>query len=336
MLHIVNGLVTLNLLDRTELRGARVSGDDIFAEGPVVERLQTATAWRLRAEYLQRKFGIPKDEYLARKEERDRSLKSFAYHEEIILWFEADLFCQLNLLYLLDWFGRRDLGNSRLTLICPDEPPTSKHFRGLGGLNPKQLASLFEDRSEVSPQQLHLAKSAWAAYASPDPRSIENLLEEGTEELPKLFRALQAHLERFPSTRNGLNTIEHRTLDILKDGPRKFPDLFSLIRSGEGVFSHGLGDVQFTAYLLELADPDAPLIRMEHFPGVLPSDPAKRNTGKWNVKITDLGKDVLKGREDNVNRRGIERWLGGVHLKSPDAIWRWDQDSRKLISPQAE
>jgi hypothetical protein len=334
MLHIVNGLATLNLLDRTELRGARVSGDDIFAEGPIIERLETPTSWRLRAEYLQRRFGIAKDEYLARNADRDRSLKSFAYHEEIILWFEADLFCQLNLLYLLNWFAKQDLGNSSLTLICPDEAPTSKYFRGLGGLNPKQLVALFEDRSELSRQQLHQARLAWAAYANPDPTSIEQLLEEA-EELPFLFRALQAHLERFPSTRNGLNNVEYRTLDILKDGPRKFPDLFNLVRSGEGVFSHGLGDLQFTAYLLELADSDSALLRMEHFPGVLPSDPAKRNTGKWNVKITDLGKDVLKGREDNIKRRGIDRWLGGVHLKSPESVWRWDPDSRRLVSGSA-
>jgi len=335
MLHIVNGLATLKLLDRTDIRGARVSGDDIFAEGPVQDCLETPGAWRTRAEYLQKHFGIPKEQYLQRKEERERNLRSFAYHEEVVLWFEFDLFCQLNLLYLLHWFSKKTLGHSRLTLICPGEFPGVKRFRGLGDLGPGQLTSLFEDRAEITEQQRTLGVKAWSAYSSPDPTQIQLLLEESTEPLRHLHKAFSAHLERFPWTGSGLNGVEEKTLQSLSDGgPRKFPDLFEVVSASDKVFSHGMGDVQFSAYLAGLAEGDNPLIRMENFAGLLTQDVPHRALGKWTIRITDQGKEVLKGRLDNIELRGMDRWLGGVHLKSPDQVWRWDPSTRRLVPPE--
>ncbi len=333
MLHIVNGLSTLKTLDRTDIRGARVSGDDIFAEGPVQDCLETPAAWRTRAEYLQKHFGIPKEQYLQRKEERERSLRSFAYHEEVVLWFEFDLFCQLNLLYLLHWFSKKGIGKSKLTLICPGDFPGIKTFRGLGELNPRQLTNLFEERAEITDQQKKLADKAWTAYSSPDPTQIEQLLREGTEELSHLHKAFSAHLERFPWTGSGLNGIEVKMLESVADGPCKFPDLFTTVSGSDAVFPHGIGDVQISAYLSGLADGDTPLIRMENSPGFLSQDVSRRSLVRWTIRITDQGKDVLKGRQDNIKLRGIDRWLGGVHVKSPDRVWRWDPSTRRLVPP---
>jgi len=333
MLHIVNGLATLKLLDRTDIRGARVSGDDIFAEGPIQDCLRTPAAWRTRAEYLQKHFGIPKEQYLQRKEERERSLRSFAYHEEVVLWFEFDLFCQLNLLFLLNWFSGKGLGNTKLTLICPGEFPGMKQFRGLGTLSPRQLTSLFEERAEITDQQRKLADKAWSAYSNPDPTQVQQLLEEGTDELPHLHKAFSAHLERFPWMGNGLNSVEIKTLESLSNGPRKFPDLFEVVSNSNAVSFHGMGDVQFSAYLAGLAEGDNALIRMDNFPGVLTPDLPRRALGKWIIRISDQGKDVLKGRKDNIQLRGIDRWLGGVRLKSPDQVWRWDASTSRLVPP---
>ncbi len=331
MLHIVNGLATLNVLDRTDIRGARLSGDDIFAEGPVVDSLENERSWAMRAEYLQERFRIPKSEYLERRAERERGLRSSAYHEEIVLWFEFDLFCQMNLLYLLNWFAQRDLGNSKLTLICPGTFPGMKQFRGLGTLTPKQLASLFATRTEVSSAQRVLAVKAWKAYGGSDPTAIERLLEEGTDDLPHLRSALLAHLERFPSPKNGLNQVQTKILELLAASPRKFSDLFGEVSGSQKLLSHGMGDVQFSVYLNELADIETPLVRMENSPGILRRTVDQKAVGKWTIRITDAGRDVLNGKQNLVKSVGIDRWLGGVHLKKGDLIWWWDPDKQRLV-----
>lgn len=331
MLHIVNGLATLNLLDRTDIRGARLSGDDIFAEGPVVDCLETDRSWSIRADYLHDRFKIPRSEYLERRAERERGLRSSAYHEEIVLWFEFDLFCQMNLLHLLYWFAQRDLGNSRLALICPGTFPGIKQFRGLGMLNPKQFASLFPSRTEVSSAQKVLANKAWKAYSDADPTAIERLLEEGTDDLPHLRSAFFAHLERFPSVKNGLNQVQTKILELLAASPRKFSDLFAEVSGSQKILSHGMGDVQFSAYLDELAEMEAPLIRMENSPGILRRNVDQRAVGKWTIRITDAGRDVLSGKENLVKKVGINRWLGGVQLQTGYPLWWWDPDKQRLI-----
>jgi len=335
MLHIVNGLATLNLLDRTDIRGARLSGDDIFAEGPVIDCLENERSWAIRADYLQERFKIPKGEYLERRAERERGLRSSAYHEEIVLWFEFDLFCQMNLLYLLNWFSQRDLGNSKLSLICPGSFPGMKQFRGLGTLSPKQLASLFLARDEVSSAQKVLAVKAWKAYGGSDPTAIERLLEEGTDDLPYLRSALYAHLERFPFRKTGLNQVQTRILELVAESPRKFLDLVAEVSSSQKLLSHGMGDVQFSVYLSELAEIETPLLKMENSPGILRRSVDQKAVGKWTIRITDAGREVLSGKQNLVKMVGIDRWLGGVHLKTGDSIWWWDQDKQRLAREEA-
>ena len=133
-------------------------------------------------------------------------LSRFAEHDETILWFEHDLFCQINLIYLLDWFSKQSMGKTSLSLICIGEFPGVGDFRGLGQLTGEQLASLFDGRHDVTAPELRLAARAWSAYCLPDPGEITGLLEEDTSAMPFLRHALRLHLMRFPSVKNGLRS----------------------------------------------------------------------------------------------------------------------------------
>ena len=48
------------------------------------------------------------------------------------------------------------------------------------------------------------------------------------------------------------------------------------------------------------------------------------------VAVTDAGRDVLAGRRDRV-ACGIDRWLGGVHLRNGAVVWRWDEAQRRIV-----
>ena len=47
------------------------------------------------------------------------------------------------------------------------------------------------------------------------------------------------------------------------------------------------------------------------------------------VEITDSGRAVLDGKIDRVATCGIDRWLGGVHVR-PDRLWRWDDLEQRI------
>ena len=44
------------------------------------------------------------------------------------------------------------------------------------------------------------------------------------------------------------------------------------------------------------------------------------------LALTDDGRSVLAGDADRVALIGFERWLGGVHLRAGDELWRWDAE----------
>ena len=98
---------------------------------------------------------------------RDTTLAQFAAHKEVILWFEHDLYDQLQLIQLLDWFSHQDRAATTLSLICINSFPHIAHFTGLGELNPSQLRSLFETRHPLTQGELTLGSEAWKAFCSP-------------------------------------------------------------------------------------------------------------------------------------------------------------------------
>jgi len=143
MLHILNGSSTEQTLRQTSIAGDLFSFRDALIAGPASEDLDEISWCRTRAEHLSEDYGVSKDE-----SERDLLLQtemlgSFAKHDEIVLWFEHDLFCQLNLLYLLNWFGNVETGKTKLSLINVGAFPGKEHFRGIGELNADELACIY-------------------------------------------------------------------------------------------------------------------------------------------------------------------------------------------------
>jgi hypothetical protein len=254
-------------------------------------------------------------------------LNSFSQHEEVVLWFEHDLFCQVNLLYLLDWFAQRDLKQTKLSLINVCQFPGRKNFRGLGELNARQLASLFPERHRVTAGELGLATSAWAAYCSQDPSVVEVLLRTDTSALPFLEKALLAHLKRFPATMNGLGQVENASLRLIDCGLERFIDLFPKFAAAEPLY--GLGDAQLWLALRSLSDAQQPLLTVENGNGA--SDQLTPElTHRARFELTDSGRAVLSGEADFIVLNGIDRWLGGVHLQRQQGLWRWNEGSGRL------
>lgn len=134
----------------------------MLTEGPTPGDLSSEEWIRVRAKFLAQAYELKLENCEKDLAEQEAALGRFSEHEETILWFEHDLFCQINLIYLLDWFSKQLLGKTRLSLICIGEFPGKPDFRGLGELTGEQLASLFERRHQVSEEEFDIASLAWA------------------------------------------------------------------------------------------------------------------------------------------------------------------------------
>ena len=57
---------------------------------------------------------------------------------------------------------------------------------------------------------------------------------------------------------------------------------------------------------------------------------------KAKLEMTEFGESALKGEVDFVALNDIDLWLGGVHLNDKNNLWRWDEDSLKLVLTSAK
>lgn len=327
MLHIHNGDSSAGIAKHSTISGEHFAWREALIGGPTPAGV-TGKEWlRVRAQHLTEFYGVALDEAEIELRTQEERLASYPDHDEVVLWFEHDLFCQANLLYLLDWFAQRKLGKTKLSLICIGEFPGLPNFRGLGELSAEQMASLLGARQQVSAAQLNLATTAWQSYCSQDPSTIERLLETDTSALPFLRRAFRLHLERFPFLRNGLGRIENRGLEFINGGMSLFVDLFPRFCEAEPVY--GLGDSQFWVALKHMADVKEPLLKTGN--GADPDQkPTDDTVHKSAFEITRAGKSVLKAEADFVELNGIDIWLGGVHLSGKTDLWRWDDQRQRL------
>jgi DNA-binding transcriptional MerR regulator len=294
-LHVTNGDSAGNTLRRTGLDGLVLAWRDMLPEGPLLP-LPVGELREVRARFLA-DCGWGEPAVLAAEmAERDRVLDAAP---TVALWFEQDVLDQLQLLQVLVRSAGKDA-----ELVLLDDPA----YRGLGELQPEQLAALWPLRVPVSTEVRELAARAWDAVCAPAPTAIAESIAGDTRALPLLAPALARWLEELPDTEAGLGLSERRILTALAERPRTPHELFLGSMEGERLLMNG--DTWFFRHLAELG----PLVE----------------TGT-RYRLTDLGRRVLAGDEDRVEVVGLDRWLGGTHL-TPANAWRRGPDGR-LVAP---
>jgi hypothetical protein len=279
-----------------------VCWDDILHDGPVPGGLPLQELSRIREQFLAELFAMPLSEVSFAR--RDEAITRFPDHEEVTLWFEHDLYDQLQLIQILDWFLSQDLKGTRISLISVD--------LYLGPMRPEQLLPLFKARHTVTGAEFEASRAAWDAFCAPEPTGLAALLQSGSSALPFLHRALLRHLQQFPALHNGLSRAERQILELAGSGVHEPSELFPAAqRLEENIW---MGDSTFRQYLRGLAKARQPLVRSE----------------ASGFEITPLGQLVLAGKEDHVRVNGINRWLGGVHLRNGAPVWRWHEANQTI------
>ncbi len=314
---ITNGDSAAELLAEAGKQGVILPWRDVLHEGPVVAgTLERCSA--VRSAYLSARFRIPENEVADTFAERDGLLRRAAEFERIELWFEHDLFDQLQLVQILASLDHAE----NVTLVQAND---------FLGTQRADTILRFADRARpVERADLDTAAIVWSALASPTPEPIATLAETLDARLPYLKPALARFLQELPAPETGLGRTETAILDGISVGTKAPPRLFhEAILQEEAAF---MGDASFYHLIDDLAFCEMPLIAGVPEPGAPDDYGARFRTAE--LELTMAGEEVANGEEDHVALSGIDRWWGGTHLQGRD-VWRYDRSAGKLVAPGA-
>ena len=315
LLHVLNGDATRIPLELSGVPGKTAVIAEVLHDGPVPD-VPADELLEIRAKHYATFTREPTEEVLAGLRSWYSPLDRYREYEEVVFWFEHDLFDQVLLIRHLDWLSSIDPGTTRFSLICIGAFPGRPTFAGLGELTPGELAVLFPARRPVTPEQVELSRRAWSVFRASDPTRLTAWLDrEDSSALPFLAGALRRHLEDFPSTSNGLARTETQILRALDHGYETMGEVFAASqRSEERIY---MGDLTFWQIVRRLASAPHPLVQIAGDEG---REEEVRNA---RLAVTIAGRDVLSGNADHIALNGIDRWMGGAHLTT-ECHWRWD------------
>jgi hypothetical protein len=209
--------------------------------------------------------------------------------DEIVLWFEHDLYDELQWLQVLD----RLYGRAGVSLI--------RTQTYLGEMTPRQLAACELARRPAAGRDYEEARRGWLGFTADTPEPLAG------------FPALRRLCEEYPWTSDGCSRTERAILRLCAAGVRERGALFSAYQETEE--AKWLGDWPFFDCVegLQRGARQAEACPTRAQP-LLDSE----------LKPTAKGRAVLEGTDDRILGNGIDCWIGGVHLAGPDTPWRWD------------
>lgn len=251
-LHILNGDATLTGFNQTGLDGEVLVWREVFSEGPLAARLD-ADFWNRRANWISSVFedaaGSYQENVLLELEKLNEP------YDEINLWFEFDLHCQVNLLGVMQLLKQEvDLTAPALYLICPDSFPGVEDFRGMGQLNGDQLEDLYDTRLHLTEYDFIIATEAWQKYIQFNAEALQQWIDATPfwGSLHLLKPALEAQVKRLQVNGDGLNYIEQKLLHLYQNGITNRSELYQSFWNEAPIY--GMGDAELDMYLKKLED----------------------------------------------------------------------------------
>jgi hypothetical protein len=293
----------------------------------------------------------PYPRILAGFEGRDEIVANLGRFEAVTLWFEHDLYDQLQIAEILYRLADMEKPPRNLSMVCIDDHPDVPFFHGLGNLNPSQLTALHPHRQPLDEVQFTAGQRIWRALCAADPLALAALPDEAFDGLPFMSAALRRYCEEYPSRSNGLTRSQFLLLqavgeplsdlpllrhhleqqgdsgrlpagetaasryDQVMAGPLRFGRIFLSLQTLET--APFMGDLWVQKELATLCEAPAPYL------SATAGEEGPLHGPKTAYTLTAAGRKALAGHLHWADVNGYDLWRGGVHLCA-DSLWYWD------------
>jgi hypothetical protein len=193
MLNVTNGDSAVAKLRSAGVEGDILAWQDALHEGPV-NGGRHAQLRAERARFIAARGWAGEREALAKLAARDDRLqRAVDSGEEIVLWFETDLYDVLQLAQIAD-----RVAHARIVLVGKGR------FRGVAELSDDEIRAAEPEPFDPAPY-----RALWRAFTAPDPRALNEL-----PDLPPVVRDAAERLrQEFPWTTDGLSRSQRALLE---------------------------------------------------------------------------------------------------------------------------
>lgn len=231
--HILNGDALRERFPRS-ITGVRIVAREALVDGPVAAAT-LPDFWRLRAAFLSTSYGGTIDDYLSNTRAEFEKIRQIPPRSSINLWFEDDLFCQVNC-WFVAYLIRKWVTQPSVFLVRP-----AVHTAyGFGGLDEAALQDRYQQSIPVA--DLEAFAELWQHYQQHDDKALFRLAQRLVPAYPFILPAVQAHLDRRPAA-DTPGRPRAALLAIIEElGTDAFGPVFSTFCQRESIY--GFGDLQ--------------------------------------------------------------------------------------------
>lgn len=200
--HVLNGDALLSQL-QTWLSGDLIVARECLVDGPVDASLLD-DFYHQRARFLSNAYGGPEISYWERVVPEFTKIKQLETGCILNLWFEEDLFCQVNL-----WFVAH-LIRPRIDQVYLVKPSASLRY-GFGGMDQEALKKAYQNRTLLSPENLKAFSNLWEAYVAKSAQQFQDQIPLVEGVFPRIREVVEANSTRLPGAKS-----ENSPLELLK------------------------------------------------------------------------------------------------------------------------
>jgi hypothetical protein len=230
--HILTGDCLAQKFPLDRVGGEMIVCREALVDGPV-NAADEEGFWNARASFLTESS----DQYQAYFQDVKAQFEKIELRsadDEIYLWFEHDLFCQVNYWFTIDRLARTPV--TRVYRVSPLQR-NERPWTGFADHDADDLAKCFADAAAFARGDFKLGSNLWECYRNEDVVGLTQMANSLSPCFPHLDAVCKAEAERKRNARPQ-KVLE----EILSKGYTNFSDIFAQFSKREAIY--GFGDVQ--------------------------------------------------------------------------------------------
>ena len=151
--------------------------------------------WQSRARYMR----ITETEYNNSVVKEFEKIMNAPDNSEFNLWFEYDLFCQVNMWFVISIINSLSIKKMVFAVFTSYLDKTNKQFwNGFGLAKTDELKVCYADRIPLSEADIHFGQELWKAYKNGKLEELTNLSKHQSSPFQYLQEVVNANDDRFP------------------------------------------------------------------------------------------------------------------------------------------